>query len=153
MQQKSKNFYSLISNVMKLEVKYEKSNERYNHSLDIFNRYGKGDKIELSMIKSECEADKKKLDDLIKEISKLELDTTMQSYYDLYKQKSELTKQFWNLKTEIGYISSTLVFACMSDQEVDIEISNNSEELREQKDAINNQIKDITDKMRVIHSV
>lgn len=153
MQEKNREFFSLISNAMKLEAKYERTNERYNHILDISNRFGKGDNIEISIAKSESETNKKKLDELVNQISKLQLYSTMQNYYNLYKERSQLVKNFWNVKTEIGYISSTFVFAYVEDKEVDMALADKRENLKEQNELTKQKIKDITERMRVIKSV
>lgn len=153
MQEKNREFFSLISNAMKLEAKYERTNERYNHILDISNRFGKGDNIEISIAKSESETNKKKLDELVNQISKLQLYSTMQNYYNLYKERSQLVKNFWNVKTEIGYISSTFVFAYVEDKEVNMALADKRENLKEQNELTKQKIKDITERMRVIKSV
>jgi len=119
MQECKNDFYSLISQVMKLEVLYKTKQEEYYHLYNLYLRYGKDNGITMYCAKCESDSIKKQIDKIIEQISKLELDSNMQTYYNLYKKKSELLKNIWNYEAEIGYIDSAFIFDCTCDEEID----------------------------------
>lgn len=153
MEERKKQFFLLVSRVMELEGLYEMTQEKYNHLVYLENRFGKNNKSEMTSAKHEFETYKKQIDDLIKQISELELDSEMQEYYDLYKEKSEQVKQHWNLQTEIGYISSTFLFDAICDDNIELKLIRKNTDFKKQKKIVDEQIKEIVLKMQEIYSV
>ncbi|MDD2376916.1 MAG: hypothetical protein PHD15_05890 [Clostridia bacterium] len=152
MQNNTKNIFSIVLEIMKLEASYEESQEEHNHLLCLLNKFGKDNKNKISIAKYQCDTFKKQIDELIKQISEMHLSTVEQIYYDLYKENSELLKKSWKCETEIEYISSSLIFDCICDDEIDSKLAKQRDELKEQKRIATEKMKDIELKMSVIYS-
>jgi len=152
MQDCNKEFFLLISKLMRLEVKYEEALSDCNYLSFLLNKFGKEVNDELSIRKYECANIKKQIEDLTQQIAELQFDSQMQSYYDLYKKRSELLKTFNLTATEIGYIQSTLIFDCVCDAEADKKIVSQRDEFKVQNQLTTKQLKDVFSKMEAIYS-
>lgn len=147
MRSKSENFFSLVSKVMDLEVKYEEKLDKYNHLYFLFNSFGKKNDHKRVVAQFECKLLKTNIDELIEQISKTAQDDDMKAYYELYKEKTELLKKAWNCETEIGYIDSRLIFDPICDDEIENGLSLKRDEFSKQKEFLEEQMKEITEKM------
>ena len=152
MQDCNKEFFSLILSVMRLEVKYEEALSDCNYLSFLLNKFGKEVKDKLSIRKYECANIKKQIDDLTQQITELQFDSQMQSYYDLYKERSELLKTFNLTETKMGYIQSTLIFDCVCDAEADEKIVRERNEFKAQNQLTTTRLTDIFSKMEAIYS-
>jgi|GEM_PF-2306781 len=151
--QKDKNiFYLLISQVMKLEVIHETQQEEYNHLNYLYTAFGKDNKDSMDSAKYQCDTAKEQIDKITKDISQLQLDSNMLEYYKLYKEKSELLQKIWVCETEIGYISSKLMFDCICDDEVGKEIADKRNQYEQQKKVANERMKKVVMEMRYLYS-
>jgi uncharacterized membrane-anchored protein YhcB (DUF1043 family) len=147
MQENKNNFYSLVSGVMKLEVIHETQQEEYNHLNYLYIAFGKDNRNSMDSAKYQCDTAKKQIDEIIKEISLLQLDSNMQEYYKLYKEKSDLLQKIWVCETEIGYIGAKLIFDCICDDEVDKEMADKRNQFEEQKKVATEKMKEVVLKM------
>lgn len=151
MEESKKDFFSLIAEVMQLEVKHETSQEEFKHLQYLHYSFGKNNIHKMNIAKYESDTLKEEMDKLLKQVTELQLDAIMQSYYDLYKEKSELLKKSWELQTQIAYIDSSFIFDAVCDDEIEDETAKKQDNLKMQKEFLDNQIVEIDLKMKAIH--
>ncbi len=152
MENGSKDFYSLISEITKMEAEYEELDEERKHLEYLLYNFGKDNSNKLYTLANDIRTKKYLIDDITKKISEIELDSTMKSYYDLYKEKSVLVKKYWNLKAEAGYIDSAFIFGNSGDENSNNKTMVKRKELGEKQISIESEIKVIDIKMNILHT-
>jgi len=144
-------FYALISEIMKLETEYAKGQDRYKHLEYLFYSVGKNNQSKMYVAKHECDTKISRINELTEKLKHFDMDSTMKTYYDLYKEKSELLKQYWKCETEMGKIDSRFIFDCICDEEIDNELAEKRKQIENKQMFLDKQIETITSRMKLIY--
>lgn len=153
MENASKDFFSLISEITQLEAQYEKLDEERKHLQQLLYSFGKDNKGKLYTVNQDIQIKKYLIDDLTKKIAVIKLDSTMKEYYNLYKEKSELVKKYWNLKAESKFIDSRFIFDCICDDEIENQLALKRKGFVDEQESLDTQIKIIDIKMNMLHAI
>ncbi|MDF2865940.1 MAG: hypothetical protein K0R72_758 [Clostridia bacterium] len=152
MENGSKDFFSLISEITKLEAEYEELDEERKHLEYLLYNFCKDNSNRLYTLANDIRTKKYLIDDTTKKILEIELDSIMKNYYDLYKEKAVLVKKYWNLKAESGYIDSAFIFGNSGDENSNNKSVVKRKELGEKQISIESEIKVIDIKMSILHT-
>lgn len=146
-----KDFYLLISEITKLEEEYEEALKTYNiYMTQMYNGYNGGRYI-MENAKSKCNAKENEIKNVAKQISQLQLDSTMKNYYDLYKEKSELLKESYMYQTQIDSHGSAFLLGFPLDCEEAFRLKYEIKEFETKKRDVDNKISSINAEMNIIY--
>lgn len=146
-----KDFYSLISEITKLEQEFAEKLGEYDHYRFLYYSCGKDNDIKMMNAKYEYETKKRQIEELTKQLSQLQLDDAMNKYYELYKEKSKLVKEVYNHQTILRNIGSVVVFLGTANEEEDAELEKERKNHENMKIAANNKILSINVEMSVMY--
>lgn len=153
MQEHGFEFYLILSEIIRLETEYAKGQDKYKHLEYLLYSFGKNTESKIYVAKYECNENNTRIQELTEKLKQFEMDLAMKNYYDLYKEKSELLKNYWECETEIGKIDSTFIFDCICDEEIDNQLAEKRKQLENKKLFLDRQIESITSKMKLIYDV
>ena len=88
-------FYLLVSEIIRLETEYAKGEDRYKHLEYLFYSFGKNNQSKMYVARHECDTKISRINELTEKLKQFDMDLAMKAYYDLYKKKSGLLKQWW----------------------------------------------------------
>lgn len=151
MEGEKEKFISLIKELLQNEEKYEETLEELNHLNYLFYSFWKENEHKRHMAQYNCNNYKSTIEDLNKKLGEITLDDEMKDYFSLYLQKSQLIKDSWKLKTEIGYIHSTLIFDAGCTLESDRKNSEKKKKLEKDKVEVDRKIQEVTEKMNALY--
>lgn len=151
MQEFNIEFYSLISEITRLETEYAKGQDRYKHLEYLFYSFGKNNEGKMFVAMYECNTTNSIIDELTEKLKQFDMDSTMKTYYDLYKEKSKLLKEYWECETEIGKIDSRFIFDCICDEEIDNQLAEKRKQLESKQMFLDKQIDNITLSMKRVY--
>lgn len=145
-------FYFLISEIIRLETEYVKGQDRYSHLEYLLHIYRNQKENKEFMNEYKRDINDDKISELAAKIEQFDMDSTMKIYYDLYKEKSELLKKYWEYETEICKIDYRFIFDCIYDEEIDKQLANKRKTLESQQKSTDMQIQDITVRMQKMYN-
>lgn len=145
-------FYLLVSEIIRLETEYAKGEDRYKHLEYLFYSFGKSNQSKMYVARHECDTKINRINELTENLKQIDMDSTMKTYYDLYKEKSKLLKQYWQCETQIGKIDSRFIFDCICDEEIDNLLAEERKQIENKQIFIGKQIETLTSRMKLIYN-